>query len=91
MLSNLGIIFSITALIASILLIYFSIGELEISNNQISKKIFKLSLIQLIFSVLSFLILLSGYILSDFSMINVYENSHTTKPLFYKVSGTWKS
>ncbi len=89
MLSNLGIIFSITALIASILLIYFSIGELEISNNQISKKIFKLSLIQLIFSVLSFLILLSGYILSDFSMINVYENSHTTKPLFYKVSGTW--
>jgi len=22
-------------------------------------------------------------------MINVYENSHTTKPLFYKISGTW--
>ena len=89
MLSNLGIISSSIALLVSILLIYFSFAELEISNNKIPKKIFKFSLIQLFFSVLSFLILLTGYIFSDFSMINVYENSHTTKPLFYKISGTW--
>ena len=30
-----------------------------------------------------------AYVISDFSLINVYENSHTTKPLFYKISGTW--
>ena len=58
-------------------------------NNIIPKKIYKFSLLQLIFSVLSFIILLVGYIFSDFSIINVYENSHTTKPLFYKISGTW--
>ena len=27
--------------------------------------------------------------MSDFSIISVYENSHTDKPLFYKISGTW--
>ena len=89
MLSNLGIIFSSIALLTSLLLIHFSFVELKFSDNKISKKIYKFSLTQLIFSLLSFLILLIGYVFSDFSMINVYENSHTTKPLFYKISGTW--
>ena len=68
---------------------YFSLIESKNSNNLIPKKIYKLSLFQLFFSVLSFIILLLGYVFSDFSIINVYENSHTTKPLFYKISGTW--
>ena len=38
---------------------------------------------------MSFLTLLIGYVVSDFSMVNVYENSHTSKPLIYKISGTW--
>jgi len=29
------------------------------------------------------------YIASDFSVINVYENSHSAKPLIYKISGVW--
>ncbi len=89
MLSNLGIIFSILALIISIFIIHFSITELKIIQNKISLKIYKLSISQLILSIMSFLVLLLGYIISDFSMINVYENSHTTKPMFYKISGTW--
>ena len=89
MLSNLGIIFSSIAFFVSLALIYLSFGELKISNNIISQKIYKISLVQLIFSILSFFVLLLGYIFSDFSMINVFENSHTTKPLFYKISGTW--
>ena len=89
MLSSLGIIFSSLALITSISLIYFSYLEIKVINNKIPKKIYKYSLAQLIFSVSSFLILLIGYVFSDFSMINVYENSHTTKPLLYKISGTW--
>lgn len=39
--------------------------------------------------ITSFLLLMSGYIVSDFSIINVYENSHTIKPLIYKITGTW--
>lgn len=30
-----------------------------------------------------------SYLTSDFSLLNVYENSHTAKPLFYKFSGMW--
>ena len=40
-------------------------------------------------SILSFFTLVSAFIISDFSIINVFENSHTEKPLFYKIAGTW--
>ncbi len=89
MLSEIGVISVSTALLISLVLIYFSFVEVKNSNNVIPKKIYRFSLLQLFFSVLSFIILLVGYVFSDFSIINVYENSHTTKPLFYKISGTW--
>jgi len=89
MLGDLGIIFVSTALLISLALIYFSLHEVKKSNNVIPKNIYNFSLFQLTFSLLSFIVLLTGYIFSDFSIINVYENSHTTKPLFYKISGTW--
>ena len=37
----------------------------------------------------AFLSLICAHVLSDFSVTNVYENSHSTKPLLYKVSGVW--
>ncbi len=30
-----------------------------------------------------------GYVTSDFSLRNVWENSHTLKPLLYKITGVW--
>lgn len=30
-----------------------------------------------------------AYVTSDFSVVNVFENSHTDKPMLYKVSGVW--
>jgi cytochrome c-type biogenesis protein CcmF len=33
--------------------------------------------------------LIHAYVVSDFSVINVFENSHSAKPLLYKVSGVW--
>ncbi|MBL4639146.1 MAG: heme lyase NrfEFG subunit NrfE, partial [Kordiimonadaceae bacterium] len=33
--------------------------------------------------------LIYGFITSDFSIINVATNSHTAKPLLYKIAGTW--
>jgi len=39
--------------------------------------------------VISFLSLILSFIRSDFSNETVFNNSHTTKPLFYKISGTW--
>ena len=37
----------------------------------------------------SFFILILSYINSDFSLFNVWANSHTSKPLIYKISGAW--
>ena len=37
----------------------------------------------------SFAALTSAYIQSDFSVVNVWENSHSAKPMLYKVTGVW--
>ena len=38
---------------------------------------------------IAFLALTHAYVTSDFSVANVYENSHSLKPMLYKVSGVW--
>ena len=43
----------------------------------------------LISSLISFFLLMYLHVVSDFSVLNVYQNSHTTKPLLYKISGVW--
>jgi len=40
-------------------------------------------------SLFSFFSLMYSHVISDFSLINVFQNSHTTKPLLYKISGVW--
>ncbi|MGE3916480.1 MAG: heme lyase CcmF/NrfE family subunit, partial [Hyphomicrobiaceae bacterium] len=37
----------------------------------------------------AFLALMHAYIVSDFSVLNVWANSHSAKPLLYRVSGVW--
>ena len=50
----------------------------------------KIAVIGLLFStVFSFFSLMYSHIVSDFSVLNVFQNSHTTKPLLYKISGVW--
>ncbi|MGX1309369.1 cytochrome c-type biogenesis protein CcmF [Amorphus suaedae] len=38
---------------------------------------------------LAFAILMIAYVRSDFSVLNVFENSHSAKPMIFKVSGVW--
>ena len=89
MLSSFGITVSTISLLLSLSLLYLSYYDLKLSNNKISKKIYKFAFSQILFTFLSFITLIIAYVISDFSLINVYENSHTTKPLFYKISGAW--
>ncbi len=42
-----------------------------------------------ILTLASFLSLIYAYLVSDFSNFNVFQNSHSDKPLIYKISGTW--
>ena len=89
MLSNIGNSLIILSLIISILIIYYALQDSHIKNQIVSKKIFYLSLYQVTFTIMTFVILITGFIVSDFSLITVFQNSHTAKPLFYKIAGTW--
>src|SRR6201993_652265 len=44
---------------------------------------------QFCFIAIAFAALTMCYVRSDFSVINVFENSHSAKPLIYKLSGVW--
>ncbi|MDB9978792.1 heme lyase CcmF/NrfE family subunit [Candidatus Pelagibacter sp.] len=79
----------ILGLLLSVLLCGVSIKDFSNSNKQISQNILSLSFLQLVFVIVSFLSLIISFINSDFSNETVFNNSHTTKPLFYKISGTW--
>ena len=89
MLSNIGSLLIFLILSISLLIIYNSCLDLKINNITIKKSIYNLSLFQTTFTILSFLTLVTGFIYSDFSIVNVYENSHTAKPFFYKIAGSW--
>ncbi|WP_169566233.1 heme lyase CcmF/NrfE family subunit [Sneathiella limimaris] len=47
------------------------------------------ALVQFLAVTLSFFALTVAYLGSDFSVSNVAENSHSLKPLLYKISGVW--
>ncbi len=47
------------------------------------------ALAQFLFIAISFGALVTCYLRSDFSVVNVFENSHSLKPLIYKITGVW--
>jgi cytochrome c-type biogenesis protein CcmF len=47
------------------------------------------ALAQLMFVAASFAALVTLHVTSDFSVVNVFENSHSLKPLIYKITGVW--
>ena len=87
--SQLGYYSLICGLIFSVILVPIAYKDLSIAKKSISSNVFIFTSLQLIFVFLSFICLVISFINSDFSNEIVYNNSHTTKPLFYKISGTW--
>src|SRR3974377_230644 len=49
------------------------------------------ALLQFGLVALAFAVFMHAHIISDFSVRNVFENSHTAKPMLYKVTGVWGS
>jgi cytochrome c-type biogenesis protein CcmF len=47
------------------------------------------ALAQLLFVAFSFTALVMLHVTSDFSVVNVFENSHSMKPLIYMITGVW--
>jgi len=71
----------------------FAILQFTISYKKISHFRSKLNSVAvnglLLCALISFFSLMYSYVVSDFSVMNVFQNSHTTKPLMYKVSAVW--
>ena len=89
MINTIGNFLIILTILLTILIIYYSLIESHPINKKISKVIFNLALYQVTTVIICFFTLIFGFIISDFSLITVYQNSHSLKPLFYKISGTW--
>ena len=86
MLSLVGFSVLILSFIFSFLIIPFY----YLQKNFFLKKIFYLLVHSSFVCILiSFFSLMLAYISSDFTNFNVFENSHSSKPLIYKIAGTW--
>ena len=88
MASLIGFYSLIFGLCFSFLIILFSIKNLK-NKDIFDKRIIFSTFLQFLFVVVSFLGLILSFVNSDFSNETVFNHSHTTKPLFYKISGTW--
>ena len=77
----------VMGLMASILIFLLSLKSYKLKT--IDKRIFSISFLQLFFVLISFTSLVICFVISDFSNETVFNNSHTQKPIFYKISGTW--
>ena len=88
LLSVIGHYSLVLGLCVGLAIIFFSIKNFQISE-YLDVKIVSFTFLQLILVFLSFLCLILSFVFSDFSNETVFNNSHTTKPLFYKISGTW--
>ncbi len=75
-------------LFLSVFIIFFSVRNLR-DTEILDKKIISFTFTQFFFVVTSFFGLIISFVNSDFSNETVFNHSHTTKPLFYKISGTW--
>ena len=89
MISHLGSYSLIFCTIFAFLIILQSANLVGNQSKIFPKKIYTIVTLQLFFVIFSFSCLLIAFVSSDFSNITVYNNSHTEKPFFYKISGVW--
>ena len=89
MLSNIGNFLLFLNVFLSFLVIFYSFQNLKTSQNKIFINIYQINLFQCTSILVCFLTLISAFLTSDFSLLSVYQNSHSLKPTFYKISGTW--
>jgi cytochrome c-type biogenesis protein CcmF len=60
-------------------------------NKANMQKIYTLNYFLLLIAFCCKLCLIYSFIISDYSLLNVYQNSHHLKPLIFKIAGAWGS
>ena len=88
MASLIGFYSLIFGLCTSFFIVFFSLKNFK-DKNIFDTKILLFTFLQFFFVIISFLGLIISFVNSDFSNETVFNHSHTTKPIFYKISGTW--
>mgnify|MGYP001161641677 FL=1 len=89
MIPEIGHIFLIITFVASIMQILFWIYNINSFHGFTVNILKKSALINFSLILSSFFILTYSFIISDFSLLLVSNNSHSLKPLIYKISGVW--
>ncbi len=89
MLSNVGNFLLFGCIFFTFSIIYIVLKNLSKKKFQIEKDLIYLSVFQITFIIASFILLIFAFVFSDFSLLAVYQNSHTSKPIFYKIAGVW--
>ena len=89
MIPEIGHIFLIITFVATIMQILFWIYNIKSFDGFIVHILKRSALINFLFILSSFFILTYSFIISDFSLLLVSNNSHSLKPLIYKISGVW--
>tara|TARA_Y100000590_G_scaffold403597_1_gene490421 strand:- start:2218 stop:4101 length:1884 start_codon:yes stop_codon:yes gene_type:complete len=87
--SQLGYYSLFCGLIVSFIIIFLAYSNINFLKKELIHKILTYVFFQLFFVFLSFICLIISFVKSDFTNELVYNHSHTAKPLFYKISGTW--
>ena len=89
MLSNAGNLLLFGSIFFTLSIIYASFQNLREKNFLITKNLVYFSFFQITLMIASFVLLIFAFVFSDFSLLAVYQNSHTAKPIFYKIAGVW--
>ena len=93
MLSAIGFSSIILALILALFQAAFNIFKLSSNKKNIEGKLIEFNNVIVVavfaFCLSALLALIYAYVISDYSISNVYLNSHHLKPLIYKISGAW--
>ncbi|WP_375703326.1 heme lyase CcmF/NrfE family subunit [Bartonella sp. AD13SXNS] len=89
MLVELGHIFLVAAFAVSLLEILLPALGFWWRERLLMQTAVPLTYITFTLLLLSFLVMIYAHVVSDFSVLNVVENSHSEKPMLYKITGVW--
>lgn len=87
--AEIGQIFLIFALLAAVFQGLVPLAGAQAGDGALMRAARPAALAQFAFVAAAFAALAFGHAASDFSIRNVFENSHTTKPFIYKLTGVW--
>jgi cytochrome c-type biogenesis protein CcmF len=79
----------ILALVVAIVQTTLPIWGARVRDPQLMAVAMPAAQLQFLLIAISFAALMTAYVTSDFSLENVWANSHSAKPLIYKIAGVW--